>query len=278
MSEEDNSCQEVVQEVCRATKYADVCEQLISRIAATELAKGRTRKDVVKATKRRLHQVAGAFVGTKPDYTQWLTDVRSAAEAGAEQLQDVLRGIMAYHASTRERLDFVAEFYSQSLDDLGEVNCVLDLACGLNPLAVPWMHLTPGTRYVAVDIYEPLMDFIAEVLRLLGLRAETYTCDICDTDSLPRGSFDVVLLLKAVPCLMQIDRSCPRRLFTAIDAKELLVSFPGKSLGGNEKGMKAHYGSVLRDLTCDKNWVVRELTFRNETLYRITKPAGSRNS
>ena len=47
---------------------------------------------------------------------------------------------------------------------------MLDVACGLNPLAIPWMNLAPNATYHAIDIYEDMMRFLGKAVNLLGVQ------------------------------------------------------------------------------------------------------------
>ena len=70
---------------------------------------------------------------------------------------------MSLHASTRERLPILDGFYSTVLAALPAPRRVLDIACGLNPLASSWMPLAPDVTYTAYDIYSDMMQFIARL-------------------------------------------------------------------------------------------------------------------
>ena len=278
MADRDDILESTVAQVRRSAKYRDVCEPLIRRIAATELAKGVAEKTVIKATKRRLHQVAGAYIAAKPHYARWMAQLRAARHENDEELRCQLRDVMTCHVSTKERLPFMERFYEAVLADCGSVTRVLDLACGMNPLAAPWMGLPLGTRYVAVDVCGALTAFVQQVLEVLGLDGAATACDITDTESIPTERFDVAFLLKGIPCLTHLSASCPREIISAVNARELIVSFPAKSLGGNEKGMRTHYERVLEDLLCDTQWPVRKFEFPNETAFRISKMDGADKS
>src|SRR5690349_18556282 len=71
-------------EVQESAKYRAVSPDLIRRIGQQELAGKRTLKEAVKATKNRLHQVAGAYFASAPRYADWL---RQLAEAKAEGIE-----------------------------------------------------------------------------------------------------------------------------------------------------------------------------------------------
>jgi 16S rRNA (guanine(1405)-N(7))-methyltransferase len=82
---------------------------------------------------------------------------------------------------------------------------------------------------------------------------------------------DVAFLLKAVPCLEQMDRHAGATLLDAAPARHVLVSFPVHSLGGRQKGMPAHYEAHLRELVADRPWEVRRFEFTTELAFLITK-------
>ena len=114
-------------------------------MAEAQLAAGDGRRtdDAIKRTKRALHQIFGAYLPQPPRYERWLGELDAATTDAARH--EVLRRAMAQHASTRERLEQLERFYAQLREHLGPVASVLDLACGLGPLAAPWLGLPVGT-------------------------------------------------------------------------------------------------------------------------------------
>ncbi|MFN3335713.1 MAG: hypothetical protein ACK47M_24705, partial [Caldilinea sp.] len=72
----------------------------------------------------------------------------------------LLRSIMRSHHSMRERLPFLDDFYRVLFDGIDPVRSVLDLGCGLNPLALPWMHLPADAVYLACDVDHEQIAFL----------------------------------------------------------------------------------------------------------------------
>jgi 16S rRNA (guanine(1405)-N(7))-methyltransferase len=258
----------LVAAVRKSTKYRHVCEDAVREIGERELAKGRRLKDAIKAAKRKLHQVGGAYLEGGVDYAAWLDDLRAASGDSAE-FRRACAQILAHHASTRERLDILDEFYATVLAGLPPVRSVLDLACGLNPLAIPWMGLPDGATYYAYDIYEDMVDFLCAFMHLTQVEGEAAACDVLG--SCPTPHVDLALVLKSIPCLEQIDKSAGARLLDAIDAEYLLVSFPVHSLGGRSKGMPANYETHFRELVAGRGWSVERFAFATELAFLITK-------
>ncbi len=258
----------LIEAVQASAKYRAIAPSLIEAVGRDELAKGRRFKDAVKATKNKLHQVAGAYFPDRPPYDRWLADLAAAAPDPVQQ-RSVLRAIMAQHASTRERLPILDDFYATALAGLPPLHSVLDLACGLNPLAWSWLPLAPDAVYYACDIYQDQMDFLAAALTQCGVRNQCRVCNVLE--DLPRVRADVALLLKTLPCLEQLDKQIGPRLLDAIDAPVVLVSYPVHSLGGRSKGMAANYAEQFAALAADRPWRVQRFDFPTELLFRIER-------
>lgn len=266
----DPRLDELVAHIRRSRKYADVGEALVRRIGARELAKGRTINAAVKATKNKLHQVGGLYFAAPPRYADWLRQIVAAPDDAARRA--TLRRIMAHHTSTRERLPILEAFYARLFAEIGPVRSVLDLACGLNPLSLPWMPLAPAATYHAVDIYAELMRFVQSVFDVLGVSGRAEVGDI--SAECPGEHADVALLLKALPCLEQLDPSAVPRIMDTIKARHIVVSFPTHTVGGRDVGMRDSYAARFETLAAGRGWQARRLEFASELVYVIGPLAG----
>jgi 16S rRNA (guanine(1405)-N(7))-methyltransferase len=246
----------------RATpKYAHVSDALIRRIGARELAVRRKFKEAVQETRGKLHQVGGLYQPGRMRYGEWLERIASESPPDA-----ALREAMAHHASTRERLPMLASFYAHVFDGLPPVHRVLDVACGLNPLAARWMPLAPDATYVAVDVYADMMQFLDAALSMLGVRAR---CEVRDVIAdCPSDPVDVALVLKTLPCLEQVDKDAGHRLLDTIRARCLIVSYPTRSVGGRNVGMARQYSERFDALVAGRGWRIERIEFENELVFR----------
>ena len=260
----------MVRSIVESPKYRAVSEDLIRQIGWRELAARRSIKEAVKATKNRLHQVAGAYLDSRPQYAAWTEQLEAAAQSGDErELRAACLQIMERHASTRERIGILDSFYTTAQAGLPPVRSVLDVACGLNPLAVPWMPLAADVAYYACDIYADMMAFLNNFFRLIGVRGHAQVCDLITAS--PRQPVDVALVLKTLPPLEHLDKNAGLNLMRALNANYLLVSFPARSLGGRDKGMVEHYTSRFLKLTEAEGWPVARFEFATELVFRVRK-------
>jgi 16S rRNA (guanine(1405)-N(7))-methyltransferase len=256
---------QLVASVRRSPKYAQIAPTLVERIAREELEKRTDFAECTKAVRSRLHQLTGAYLPAKIDYAQWSILFR-------DPTQDKLglcRRILRLHASTAERLPFLEDFYTTCLASIRPLHSVLDLACGLNPLALPWMPLAEDCTYLACDVLQPMIDFLNEYFKGYTINGQAFPCDL--TSCIPDQSVQVAFLLKTLPLMDQIDKTLSRRLLEGIKAEHILVSYPAKSLGGKSKGMPTTYSTAFYRLIEGLNFKVEAFTFPTEIAFLLTR-------
>lgn len=256
--------------VRQSPKYRHISEDLIRYLLQRELSVGRPAKEAVKAVKNKLHQIAGAYATGRFRYKEWLADLTAAVQTGNEEaLKAVCLRIMRFHASTRERLNILDEFYATTLAEVGPIRSVLDVACGLNPLAVSWMPLADEATYCACDIYQDMVAFLGAFFELLGLSGQARVCNVIT--EVPEERVQVALILKVLPPLEQVDKSAGIRLLRALQAEHMLVSFPAQSLGGRNKQMVENYEVRFRQLIEGERWEVQRFEFATELAFLVSK-------
>lgn len=263
----------VISAVAKSKRYTVVAPQTIRRIARRALVSAQGNvPDAVKRTKRGLHEIYGAYLpGSAPNYRALLRKVQAAVDTGDEQqLRSVLESAMRVHASTRERLDQLSTFYHEVFRRVPAPKVVNDLACGFNPLAVPWMGLADGVTYVASDIDTGQAGFLDEVLTLLGVEHRVEVVDLVDEP--PRVPADLTFLLKTVPCLERQRTGAGWELLDQVASPWLVVTFPTKSLGQKSKGMFRTHSTAFETYSARRPWHVDWFELSNELVYVVEKP------
>jgi 16S rRNA (guanine(1405)-N(7))-methyltransferase len=257
----------LIAEVCSSARYRAISPPFVRTVAQAELAKRRSHKETLKAIKSKLHQVAGVFLDGKMEYAAALSAL-AAASGDDVALRRCCATLMAAHASTRERLSFLAPFYQRIFAHLGPIRSVLDLGCGLNPLAIPWMPLAADAVYHAYDVHGDLVQFLAAALNMLGVAGTAQLGDLMQ-DMIDQPA-DLAFLLKLLPTLEQLDRTAGARVLARLNVQHMVVSFPIRSLGGREKGMRITYETHFRHMIADRPWQVERLEFPTELVFVVT--------
>ncbi len=252
--------------VTNSRRYRHIAPTLIARLTAEEIPKSKNTAEAEKRTKRRLHQIFGAYATPLP-YDKLITQLQ-AAQTNPNEFKQTCATILRQHASTAERLPDLENFYAPIFQITGHPNSILDLACGLNPLTIPWMNLPPTTTYLAADIDTEMTRFLDGFLQLSPIKGHAITNDLIAAP--PANSTDIAFLFKTLPCLQhQTDELLP--ILDKIQANWLIISFPTRSLGNRNKGMTATYRAFLQNLINPRPWKTQELLLPSELIYVVRK-------
>ena len=235
--------QELVRALQATRKYGRVHSDLLARVARRSLA-NRGRRDALKAAKRALHELAGAFLDAGSSRRAERL-VRSMPDADTAARRRLCRAVLGLHASSAERLPVMKELYEriwQAAADARGVGCsapvhVLDVACGLSPFALPWMGLAPGSRYRGVDADGRVVELARQALPYLEASSlrEPPVVEVEDALEPPgaaSGRFDVALMLKTLPTLERLAPGAGVDLVRRTAAPVVVISTATGSLGG----------------------------------------------
>ncbi len=270
MPAEPDQLAELLAAIQSSKDYRDIDPDLVRKIGIQELAIRRNLREAVKAVKSRLHQVGGAYQPAQIPYADW---ARQLAELPGNlnhvRVKDFCAQALSWHASTRERLPYLQEFYATLLQPLQPITSLLDMACGLNPLALPWMGLTPAAQYFANEIYGDMIGFLTQFFNHVGQPFQGTVTDL--TEFVMTEPVDLVLLLKTLPCLEHLDKDIVRKLLTSIKARACIVTFPARSLGGRSKGMPAHYEARFLPIAEACGWQAERHLIGNELAFVLRR-------
>jgi 16S rRNA (guanine(1405)-N(7))-methyltransferase len=237
----------------------------LNRVADWALDRHPRDREALKAAKRKLHQVHGAYL-LDLDFDRIATEIdRLPPDADVEAARKLSKEVLESHASTAERLEILDRIYVDLFQITGPPTSVLDVACGLNPFSLPWMHLQPGVPYRAIDIDGRLITLADRFLARARPGAIAECRDVLDGSC--RLEADVVLMMKSLPCLEQQRGGAAVELLSRITARRIAVSFPTRSLGGLEKGMAEHYAAIVSRIADASGYEVQRISYPTETVY-----------
>ncbi|VAW42345.1 hypothetical protein MNBD_CHLOROFLEXI01-3678 [hydrothermal vent metagenome] len=266
MAKDHSQLDLLVKQILASSKYQQIAPDLVRRIGAQELNKRPSLKTAIKSTKNKLHQVGGAYRRTQLDYEKGVARLRETS-AFPQAFRATCQTLMKTHASTRERLPILNDFYQTVLADLPAIDTVLDVACGLNPLAWPWLPLAPTVQYTAVDIYADMLHFIQQFFAIAGVNGRIQQRDVIGNP--PTEQTDLILLLKTLPCLEQVDKTAVSHLLNALNGRYLLISYPTQSLSGRSKGMVDYYTQQFEQLANGRSWQIKRFEFATELAFLV---------
>jgi len=220
-SPDKNILEDLVRKVLEKPKYQHIHKGLVKTVAIAELAKGRKKKETQKAVLSKLHQVGAAYFSQKPEYEEWKKELACLpADIHSDQAKAFCTKVMGSHYSTDERLPILNAFYQHVLDSIKPIPTILDLACGFNPLALPWMPVDDDIQYYGCDIFTDMIDFLNLFAAHFGIHAKFEPCNLLDTAF--NNPAKVAFLLKTTPCLEQLQKGFVQQMLDAIPAEYIL--------------------------------------------------------
>jgi 16S rRNA (guanine(1405)-N(7))-methyltransferase len=270
----------VVTAVKQSPKYGDTSEATIRELAEEAVRQHKKTKPAIKAVRTRLHSIMAPYLGD-PDYIAEAARLDAAFAVGdTAVIEAICLDCLNAHLSTRERLPILADFYERIFAITGKPQSILDIACGLNPLALRWMiplsdhgfRITDyELRFHAYDIHEPRIAFINRYFELEGLESLARVQDVAM--AFPQEQADVALFLKEMPRFERNYGGRGRPLLEALNAKHLVISYPTISTHGG-RNLTNRYRDFMYQLLQGHDWPVTELLFAGELVFIVEKRLG----
>lgn len=251
-------------QILGSAKYRGLDPALVGRFAEEAAGRFADRARAAKYARRKLHQAYGAFLTGSP--ARAVTGVIEAVQSGRLPLREAALAAMRSHASAAERAQWLDGFGEQLARWCGTPRSVADLACGLGPLAIPWLPLAPDASYWACEIDAALVAALAGLGAVMPATITAVTRDL--VASPPDLHADLALLLKTVPTLEQQRFGASARLLAGLDCAHVVMSLPRTSLGGRQYGDDAD--ALAGQVTGGTGYAIRETAaFGNEVLYLL---------
>ena len=225
-------------------------------------------KDVDEVMRRKLHNLVAPYLGD-PHYEQMHKTIPALPVSYDDPaVRQFCLTALNSHSSTRERIPIQEEFYRRIFLFTGTPAVILDLACGLNPFALPWMHLTPTARYLAYDLHEPRIEMINAFLNHFGQGGAAIQQDILVDP--PQTPADVAFFFKEAHRFEQRESGCVRAFLENLPVKFILLSLPTETLTGPRSMLDQDRRLV--DAACTgQPWDLEEMIFPSEIVFCIRK-------
>lgn len=255
--------EKIYSSIRKSGKYSNVYEGTVRKIIDMMITRYGKEKEIEKNVKKKLHQIYGAYQLLVMNYELLVGD------GGMLDVEKILSG----HVSTAERAGFYEEFYSRIFGVLGSDRKfkIYDAACGYNPFSAGYFK-DRVEIYHCSDIDVVLNDNLNRFFRDAGLVNFSSSNKDLTVDQINFADYDVVFLFKTLSCIERQEKgSAALILKNALAAKNVVVSFPSKSIGGREKGMAENYAVFLDGLIEGLELIKIDLTFPNETVYILSK-------
>lgn len=261
----------LIQAVGTSRKYRDldIPVTTLQDMLIYESQHSNTRKELEANFRKSLHNIIAPY----------LEDINYPAEAAAipgfhaqnpspEMLKTWCQDKMRRHASSRERLSHLENFYQKIFTIIGIPGSILDLACALDPLGLPWMNLLPSTQFFAYDIHQPRLGFLQVFFQHFYPQAHAVHQDILT--NIPAEKADCALFFKEAHRLEKRRPGSNRELFAGLNVKWLVVSLPSRDLAGHHS-LETYHTNLIQKAIEGQPWRFTLETVGNELIFFIQK-------
>jgi len=185
--------------------------------------------------------------------------------------QNKITQLLKTHTSTRERLPY----YSKLIRIIKELNpkSILDLGCGLNPIAIINKINNKAIIYYAYDIKQDELELINNFFRKNKIKGKTILADIRKITKFPKT--DLCLILKTLDIIEpnskghKIANQIIRQIIRNLQCKFIIISFATKTLSG--KIMRMQRRIWLEKILDKLSYKFKTIRTKNEIFYIINK-------
>lgn len=217
----------------------------ISKMSEKEL------KIIIKDVRAKLRRCSGQYQASSMDFSKKLSLLR----------ENKIEELLKTHSSTLERLEFYPELKNLiiSLD----IKSILDIGCGLNPLALA----SQGIEYHALDIKEDEIELVKEFFKKNEIKGSAFSYNIRDIESGSLPHADLCLLFKILDILD--DHRLAQKTIKTVECRCFLISFSTRTLSG--KPMNHIRRPWIERILAKNGFSFKIIKSKNEIFYLAEK-------
>lgn len=264
---------ELLEKIRTSRKYRnmDLPDETILDLIDQAGKEGLTGREIDKCVKEKLHNIVADYLGDV-DYANTLKYLQDTfRDNNTHQIKHVCQQILSQHQTTRERLPYYESFFDFIIEICGNPRTILDLACGFNPIALPYSHIPVTTCYHAYDIHKARIDLINHFFLLSGRQALAECRDVLVRT--PNVRADAVFLLLEAHRMEKRRKGSSAELIREVHAEYYFISFPSRSLNGRHD-LRESMRHLLMRLISDDFDLLEERIFSNEMIFCVKKKNG----
>ncbi len=257
-------CREKIKRALAAHKKT---REMLSRTHTfDEVKRNAEIKKLVKEIRACLRTTYGLYQCGETEKARQMLNNRSKVS--------LMNELLKLHVSTRERLPYYKKFFAELFQIVGPAPHILDLGCGYNPMALPFMQPAPKT-YHAIELYYEDVALIKKYFNYLnarGWQTRHFTAETIDLEkkqergTLFKKQYDLVLALKLFDLLK---KKTVEDLVKNLRTAWLVASFPTTTIAGTRMNVprRGWFQKMLRRL----GYAYTARTYENEMVYFIKK-------
>ena len=237
----------------------------------TQCKRSKKCKELISSVRKHLRVVYGVFIKQPlPEFKNKLSSLSSYDDP-------FIDNVLQFHQSTHERHPTYKQVYKEIFSYLEKKNLpeqyVLgDFACGYNPFAYKFLPKKPSNYFVS-DLSSSDMNFVQDFFTRTKISGKAIAFDLLSDEFskfMASTKFDVVFLFKALDSLETVKRHSSKRVFSELQSRFIVVSFPSVTIGGNQT-ISSSKRWWFENFCTQNNWDFEVFSTSTEQFYLIEK-------
>ncbi|MDD2522453.1 MAG: hypothetical protein PHW11_06520 [Anaerolineaceae bacterium] len=267
----ENEINKLVTAVQTSRKYRDLelPEDLLRDLISVNVPNSKNLAELKTNFRKALHNVIALYL-ENIDYGEEILSLKANPLSfnEPENLRAYCLRMMAKHASTKERIPHLEVFFETVFENVGMPASILDLACALDPLCLPWMQLAPTATFKAYDINGPRVRYLQAFFTQAYPTYQAIQQDILLNP--PSEQADCAFFFKEAHRLEKRQPGATRILLETLKVQTIVLSLPAMDLKGHHSLEDYHYHLVDKTLE-GTLWHQEMRRVGNELLFFIRK-------
>jgi len=261
----------LIEEAQNSRKYRDldIPRATLLDILTHESQRSNSRKELEDKFRKSLHNIIAPYLEdiNYPVETVALKNLHDQNPSEAD-LKSWCKKRMSLHASSRERLPYLDTFYQTITAAIGTPNTILDLACALDPLGLPWISLSQSTRFLAYDIHKPRLLFLQTFFNSFYPNASAIHQDIL-TD-IPTQSADCAFFFKEAHRLEKRQPGATIQLLQQLNVDVIVLTLPATDLARHHS-LENYHTQLVEKAIQGQDFHFEKIRVGDELLFFIRK-------
>jgi len=178
-----------------------------------------------------------------------------------------IESLLKTHSSTKERIE--SNSYPLIIREIKKLNpqSILDLGCGINPIAISKKLNPKILKYFASDIKENDLEIVKKFFAKNKIKGKVYTSNLTKEKEFPKT--DLCILFKVLDIIETKGHKIAENILKKIPSKVILISFSTKTL--SSKPMKNKRRFWLENMSKRLGYSYKSFYTSNEIFYIVRK-------
>jgi 16S rRNA (guanine(1405)-N(7))-methyltransferase len=267
----EKDVKKLVKAVQSSRKYRELelPEEMLRDLISGNLPNSRNLAELKTNFRTTLHNVIAPYledINYNKEIQTLQTDDSDLQQTA--DLKSYCLKMMAKHASTKERIPHLEAFFATIFEIIGSPNSILDLACALDPLCLPWMNLAPGATFKAYDINGARVHYLQTFFIIAYPNYQAIQQDILLHP--PKEKADCAFFFKEAHRLEKRQPGSTRVLLNGINVRTVVLSLPAMDLKGHHS-LENYHRHLVEKALVGTTWQQEVRQVGNELLFFIHK-------